>query len=261
MFRLFACLLPIILLCGFRPVPPAATFPVALSVVDRDDGRELQRYPYRGQHWIEGTPGHRYAVRLRNSSDRRVLVVLSVDGVNAITGATAAPEQTGYVLDPWQTAEITGWRKSDAEVAQFVFTDHGDSYASRTARPANVGVIGIAVFDEARPVVLQAPPPHALPRRAAAPAAAAESADMDASTRGASANRQQLGTGHGQREWSASSSTTFERASRQPMQTSQLRYDARARLVALGILPRRTAADSPQAFPGTFVPDPPARVR
>ncbi len=261
MFRLFACLLPILLLCGFRPAPPAVSYPVVLSVVDRDDGRELQRHPDRGELWIEGTPGHRYAVRLRNSSDRRVLVVLSVDGINAITGATASPQQSGYVLDSWRTVEITGWRKSDAEVAQFVFTGHGDSYASRTARPANVGVIGIAVFDEARPVVLQAPPPHALPRRAAAPAAAAESADMDASTSAASANRQQLGTGHGQREWSASSSTTFERASRQPIQVSQLRYDARARLVALGILPRRLTTGSPQAFPGTFVPDPRARTR
>jgi hypothetical protein len=68
-------------------------------------------------------------VRLTNTVGERVLVVLSVDGVNAVTGETANPSQAGYVLDPWQSTEIAGWRKSLDDVAQFVFTDLPDSYA------------------------------------------------------------------------------------------------------------------------------------
>ena len=48
--------------------------------------------------------------------------MLSVDGVNAVTGQTASPSQGGYVLEPWETAEIAGWRKSLDDIAQFVFT-------------------------------------------------------------------------------------------------------------------------------------------
>jgi hypothetical protein len=52
------------------------------------------------------------------------------------------------VLDAWQSTEIDGWRKSLSEVAQFNFTAIDKSYAARTGRPSNVGVIGVAVFRE-----------------------------------------------------------------------------------------------------------------
>ncbi|MCD9085571.1 hypothetical protein [Stenotrophomonas sp. SY1] len=268
MYRIFASVLTVLALCGFRPVPPPLDGPVVLSVIDRDDGGELEQYPHRGQAWVTGTPGHRYSVRLENRSGERKLVVLSVDGVNAITGQTASPAQSGYVLEPWQSSEISGWRKSNAEVAQFVFTRHSDSYASRTGRPTDVGVIGIAVFNEQRrpPMydVRPLPAPYPAPRAQAESAASAGSRSADASTSAygkAETQRQRLGTGHGEREWSHSSLTSFERASRTPTQISQVRYDARSRLVAMGIVPRYMDNNSPQAFPGSFVPDPPARGR
>jgi hypothetical protein len=234
---------------------------VDLDVVDRDSGQWLPELPHRGRTWIPGVPGHRYAVRLTNTSDERVLVVLSVDGVNAVTGATAAPSQAGYVLDPRQSAEIAGWRKSLDDVAQFVFTDLPDSYAARTGRPDNVGVIGIAVFREARPVAWEEEPP-AVARDDAAPAAPAAQAGAAkaASEASADAARQRIGTGHGAREWSPVARTDFIRASSRPAQVTQLRYDDVDRLVALGVLPRRHRywqASQPDAFPGDFVADPP----
>ena len=275
MYRLIASVLSVVALCGFSPVRPADEGPVLLSVIDRDRDTELETHPYRGQQWVAGEPGHRYSVRMENRSGQRVLVVLSVDGVNAITGQTASPSQSGYVLEPWQSSEITGWRKSNAEVAQFVFTRSSDSYASRTGRPANVGVIGIAVFNEARrpvydvrPLPIPRPTPRPLPQyedRAEASANASSRA-AEAAAPGAMAkseSRQRLGTGHGEREWSSSSLTNFERASRTPVQVSEIRYDSRQRLVAMGILPRGypRVDNSPQAFPSGFVPDPPARGR
>lgn len=275
MYRLIASVLSVVALCGFSPVRPADRGPVLLSVIDRDRDTELETHPYRGQQWVAGEPGHRYSVRMENRSGQRVLVVLSVDGVNAITGQTASPSQSGYVLEPWQSSEITGWRKSNAEVAQFVFTRSSDSYASRTARPANVGVIGIAVFNEARrpvydvrPLPMPRPTPRPMPQyedraeaSANASSRAAEAAAPSAMAK--SESRQRLGTGHGEREWSSSSLTNFERASRTPMQVSEIRYDSRQRLVAMGILPRGypRVDNSPQAFPSGFVPDPPARGR
>ena len=128
-------------------MPVAAGDLVQLDVVDRDNGQVLPEYRHRGQDWIAGVPGHRYSVRLTNTTGERVLVVLSVDGVNAVTGQTASPSQGGYVLEPWESAEIAGWRKSLDDIAQFVFTDLPDSYAARTGRPANVGVVGEGVDD------------------------------------------------------------------------------------------------------------------
>ncbi|MEN2015603.1 hypothetical protein AAIS10_18555, partial [Stenotrophomonas bentonitica] len=171
MKRLILPLLAVLALCGFKPALPLRydTGPVHLTVIDRDSGQALTQYRQDGQRWIAGQQGHRYSVRLRNGSAERVLVVLSVDGLNAISGEVAAPHQTGYVLNPWQTTDIHGWRKSADEVAQFVFTDPDRSYAGRTGRPANIGVIGVAVFREAGGGALGNPPPPGRPPPAPGP--------------------------------------------------------------------------------------------
>jgi len=242
---------------------PKAVERVRMEVVDRDSGTPLQARTHRGETWIAGRPGMPYAVRLTNTTGARVLVVLSIDGVNAISGETASPAQTGYVLAPWQTTEITGWRKSHDDVARFEFAALGESYAARTGRPDNVGTIGIAVFEERR----AEPPPIAaarapLPAPPSPPAgvrrsASAESSAADMASE-AGAARQQVGTAHGIREWAPVSSTAFERATRQPAQVTSLRYDSPDALVARGILPeyRPWSPQRPDAFPGRFVPDP-----
>lgn len=238
-----------------HPAPATAqAAQMQMQVVDRDTGLTLPDYGFRGERWIAGHPGHRYALRIRNLGSQRVLAVLSVDGVNAITGESAATSQSGYVLAPYETAEITGWRKSMADVAAFVFTAVPDSYAVRTGRPENVGVLGLAVFAERQP-----PPqlPLALARgdiaeRDAAPAAPATSQAAGAAER----SRQQLGTGHGDQEYAPIRFTAFERASTQPAQVLALRYDSRERLLALGVI-ARPRPHRPQPFPLSFVPDPP----
>lgn len=262
-------LLALALAASACPAPAPAHGPaqrplVELAVVDRDTGRLLPEYRHRGDDWIAGTPGHAYSVRLANTTGERVLVVLSVDGVNAVTGQTAAPSQAGYVLGPWETAEIAGWRKSLDDVARFVFTDLPDSYAARTGRPGDVGVVGIAVFRERRMRPVYAPPAPPAPLIAAgrvreqAAAKAAAPASADRAMAQAEAMPQRLGTGHGQREWAPVGQTEFRRAG-SPQQVSQLRYDDADALVALGILPpnRHYARSAPQAFPGGFVADPP----
>ena len=197
MKRLLLPLLSVALLAGFRPAPPMITppssriagGPVFLTLLDRETGGLLPQYADDGKRWTPGERGHRYSVRLRNASPQRVLVVLSVDGINAVSGEQATPDQTGYVLNPWQTADISGWRKSQDEVAQFVFTSPGKSYAGRTGRPDNIGVIGIAVFREAG-AVLTTPALKPVPgrRRLSTQEAGAQAEAMaDSSARGSAA--------------------------------------------------------------------------
>jgi hypothetical protein len=120
-------------------------------------------------------------------SSARVLAVVSVDGVNVITGEDADPDQSGYVIEPDATVDIQGWRKDFERTAAFYFTDVGDAYASRTGRPGNLGVIGIAAFRERAVAVMSSPPYEGAENRAAksetAPSPAANEASGAASSR------------------------------------------------------------------------------
>ena len=142
--------------------PTLAARLVDVSIVNRSTGERLTPYRHDGKLYVAGTPGDRYAVELKGKRGGRVLTVLSVDGINVLTGQTAATLQSGYVIDGGQSYGISGWRKSMDDVAQFVFTALPNSYAARTGRPGNVGVIGVAVYREkfAQPVAVT---PYSLP--------------------------------------------------------------------------------------------------
>jgi hypothetical protein len=53
----------------------------------------------------------------------------------------------------------------------------------------------------------------------------------------------------------------FERESDVPDEVVSIRYDSRANLIALGVIPapRRAPRYEPDPFPAAFVSDPPAR--
>ena len=117
-----------------------------VTIYDRGVERTLAVYRHEGNFYVVGRPGSEYEIRVRNRTGAEILAVVSVDGVNAVSGETANWHQTGYVLAPYQTLTVKGWRKSLQQVAAFYFTRHANSYAARTGRPQNVGVIGVAVF-------------------------------------------------------------------------------------------------------------------
>ncbi|MFN3570681.1 MAG: hypothetical protein ACK4VX_10430 [Polaromonas sp.] len=268
-----------------------------VTVTDRDSGATLALHYHRGDYWVAGRPGARYAITVRNRLGERVLAVPAVDGVNVLSGETAAWDQTGYVLSPWQPYQITGWRKSSSEIAAFEFSSAGDSYAGRTGRPDHVGVIGVALFREklSEPVALAPaesardarerhdesrslqrgtplPPPAApaagLQERSSGEALAqrAPSPSADSVAKAAPLPAPRLGTGHGQRETSVITHTRFERLQASPNEIIRIRYDSRENLVAAGVIreplpyPRLPA---PNPFPhsgnASYVPDPPPR--
>lgn len=232
---------------------------VDLAVVDRTEGRTLPVHWHEGRAYVAGKPGNEYQLVLRSRSGEDLLTVASVDGVNVVTGETASPRQSGYVISPWRTQEIRGWRKDLSRTAAFYFTALPDSYAARTGRPDNVGAIGVAVFrrkpQEPAPAISQ---PLS---RAPAPCDACgrmqeKSASSDAAP--ARAAEAPLGTGHGRNETSYARRVEFERASSEPAETIVVYYDSARNLVARGILPApRVPRPAPNPFPG-FVPDPPA---
>jgi len=231
-----------------------------VTVYDRGSGQLLPVYTADGQRYVAGRTGNEYELRIRNNTSEDILAVVSVDGVNVVTGETAAPPQSGYVISPWRSLSITGWRKSLSRVAAFYFTDHSDAYATRTGRPDDVGVIGVAVFKRKQvpPLAMQEAPRLQEPAkdeiRERAPAANANMGGRVAAA-APQAPERSIGTGHGRGEASYARYVDFERASDAPNEVIAIRYDTRANLVARGIIP--TTAHQPDPFPAHFVPDPP----
>jgi hypothetical protein len=228
-----------------------------VAIIDRDSGEVLSPYHYRGEYWVAGRPGARYSIEIRNRLGERLLAVTSVDGVNVVSGATAGWDQTGYVFSPGERYEITGWRKTDREVAAFTFTASPNSYAERTGRPANVGVIGVALFRERQPPQAYAPPAIGYPTDRAQSAPMPPSAASVTPLPGA-----KLGTGHGEREYSYVNHTEFLRMQDHPDEVIRIRYDSFDNLLAMGIVKRpRPAAPWANPFPASpeqqYVPDPP----
>jgi ATP phosphoribosyltransferase len=97
---------------------------------------------------VIGEAGQSYGIRLENRTKKRLEVVLSVDGINTMSGKTASPSQRGYVLEPKETYEVEGYQKNQNTVRVFQFGRAADSVAATKGGANNVGVIGMAVFEE-----------------------------------------------------------------------------------------------------------------
>jgi hypothetical protein len=132
-----------------------------VSVSLEVDGRTAPLYPApdgSGRYYLEAWRGSRYAVRLANRTGERLGVLLTVDGLNAISGerSPAGSRSSGrmYVLYPWDDTVVQGWRTSMEDVRQFTFVDEERSYATRSGKGGGrLGWIEVEIYRERRPVV------------------------------------------------------------------------------------------------------------
>lgn len=135
---------------GARLDAPVSIGPgISVSLVD-ERGCPLAALSLGGRVYVVGEAGRRYGVLVRNDTGQRVEVVLSVDGLDAIDGRPADLDKRGYLVGPFDTLTVDGFRRSSAEVAAFRFGSVRDSYAARTGDGRDVGVVGVALFTEQR---------------------------------------------------------------------------------------------------------------
>jgi hypothetical protein len=143
-FALFSCAVP-------RPAASQAlraeVGAYALEVLV--DGMPARSFVHAGESHILGDQGSRYVVRVHNRSARRIEAVVSVDGLDVMDGKPADfANKRGYLVPAYGSVDIDGWRLSEREAAAFRFAPIGESYAAKTGKARNVGVIGLAVFPE-----------------------------------------------------------------------------------------------------------------
>jgi hypothetical protein len=237
------------------------------------DGAPARSFDFSGETYVLGESGHRYVLRIRNRTARRIEAVVSVDGLDVIDGQPGDfAHKRGYLVDAYGYVDIDGWRLSDREAAAFRFAPIADSYAAKTGRARNVGVIGVAVFperrvpvrrtlvvpaprasddapaaDKAQParsfeskarmnVEAEAQPPSAAAPSVGSPSDAAGSRAASAEAARAPRKRSGLGTEFGEAVASEIHQVSFVRANAlRPSVLLGARYNDRAGLYALGI--------------------------
>jgi hypothetical protein len=120
---------------------------LAVHILD-ENGSPLPSENFGGRDYVVGADGQRYTIQIENHSGSRFEAVATVDGLDVVDGKGGSLAKRGYLINPWATLEIDGFRRSQAEVAAFRFGAVKDSYAARKGNDRNVGVIGIAFFHE-----------------------------------------------------------------------------------------------------------------
>jgi hypothetical protein len=230
-----------------------------VSVAVELDGRSAPLYPApdgSGRYYLEARPGSRYEVRLASRSSERLGVRLTVDGLNAISGERDETRwwegrRPGrmYVLDPWGSTVVRGWRTSLDQVRRFTFVNEASSYAARSGKAnEKMGWIEVAVFRERyrphpiRPGWSITPPPPMRERDRAADEAqpsgeGAAKGAPSARAEGERPDRQSYpGTGWGAPTEDRATVVSFE-PEPTPAEQVTLRYEYASALRALGIFP------------------------
>lgn len=117
-------------------------------IVEDENGKRLAGTRHKNQLYVAGNKNQRYNIKVRNKTGKRILVVCTVDGRNVITGKVGSYEDTGHVIGAFDSYTFEGWRQDSDTVAAFRFGKKKQAYSSQMGTPENVGVIGVAVFEE-----------------------------------------------------------------------------------------------------------------
>ena len=117
------------------------------------NGNKCRQYKHNGKTYIESKIGSEYVIEVKNNNYNRVLSVISVDGLNVVTGKNQTIDKSpGYVLTGYNSTKIDGFRVSNESVAKFKFDykNRHKSYAESKQNKAekNVGIIALRIFNE-----------------------------------------------------------------------------------------------------------------
>ncbi len=130
------------------PIPPTHSQDVSIAL-ETEFGSTLETYFHGGSMFVAGAIGQRYNIRVTNHTGERVEAVVTVDGRDVVSGELGNfKKQRGYVIAPFDSVVIEGYRQSLSQVASFRFSDISSSYSARRGTPQHVGVVGVAVFKE-----------------------------------------------------------------------------------------------------------------
>ncbi len=202
--------------------------------------RTYPRFHREGKFfYTEAVKGQRYSIQVTNQSDRRIGIVIAVDGRNIIDGRKSdlRRNERMYIIGPFETNIFEGWRTGMDRTNRFYFTEQSDSYAEKVFADASaMGTIALAVYRERLPEII--PYRGSSFRMKDAPAGGAPSAPgkRRSADRSEQKKNEQPGTGFGETTYSPAHLVHFD-----PEQTAAerivLKYEWRSELCKKGIIP------------------------
>ena len=220
---------------GIPSVSSAAVGEAVEVGIVTDNGHSLPFYPHKSSHglkkvYAEAVKGDHYRIVVRNKLNRRVGVVVAVDGRNIISGQKSwlKNNERMYILEPYATNEYSGWRTGQERVNRFYFTDVPDSYAAAFGDQSAMGVIALAVYPEVqrckRPADFSTTAPGPRPQ-----------ADAEAKSSARGEASQSAGTGYGREEYSPSRQVSFK-PERESVETVLIKYEWRETLCRMNVI-------------------------
>jgi hypothetical protein len=190
------------------------------------------------REYFQAFRGKNYSIQVTNNSGERVAVLMSVDGLNVVSGqkSSLSNQEGMYVLGPWSSATISGWRTSLNDVRRFVFVDEERSYASRTDQAnGDMGWIRVLSFREQPQRIAWRDEVKERSNEGGAKSQAAPAPSAgELRANGTREDDSAPGTGWGERRYDPVSRTDFT-AVANPTDQIVLRYEYASGLRALGI--------------------------
>jgi len=265
---------------GSRPLGPTARMDILV------DGASRPQYTARGTWYIEAVKGRSYAIRVTNPYPVRVAVALSVDGLNTIDARhTTAAAARKWVIEPYGTLTISGWQINRSDARRFEFTTEARSYGASLGRVEDLGVISAVFFRERLPKPMPITVSDLRSAVGGQPSGASRNAERGGVAGAADAPTAERAAGAAKSAPAAPSSVAAESAEyaatgmgRQidhavteisldledtPAASMTLRYEFRAELVRLGVLPAARPTDDAmdrreraRGFTPGFCPEP-----
>jgi len=212
-----------------------------VSVLTGDSSRP--EYHHNGSVYIEAIRGREFAIRLTNPTPNRVAVALSVDGLNTIDARHTDPWNAAkWILGPYESTEIFGWQVNDATARHFVFTGESHSYGAALGQTDNLGVIEAVFYVERqRPIARRQhyDTPRAEPMEKSEGATAGGTTSAQAP---APPSDDYAATGMGDRERHDVEHVNVD-LDPHPVASARIRYEFRAQLVKLGVIPQTSPID------------------
>ena len=253
---------------SLRTPGPYRPWPGGFDVQVLVGGRPLPQDIVGGDRRVEAVRGAEYELRLTNPLPDRVVVAVSVDGLNVIDARHTTPwDASKWVIHPHGTLTLSGWQVGSERARRFYFTTERDAYATRIGRPGDFGVISAVFYRERHPLSEIIPRRMAVPERgdsvgeaARAPAAGAVARSDPRSRRwlGERAPDSLLALRDGQAATGIGHSVRSEvrevgmELERDPVAVVTLRYDFRPPVPR----PARRTRVRPGASPGARMDDP-----
>jgi hypothetical protein len=221
------------------------------------EGAPAREYNHNGTVYIEALRGRDFAIRLTNPTPHRVAVALSVDGLNTIDARhTSAWSARKWVLDPWETAVISGWQVDQGNARRFYFTGERSSYGAAIGQTQNLGVIEAVFYRERvhRYETRRVAPQNGSSGAPAPPASVPAPAEKEG---GAGLSDEYAATGMGQRDRHEVEAVDID-LDPTPVASARVRYEFRPQLIKLGVLLEPSPLERREGARGfgAFCPEP-----